>query len=429
VRSIFDQYKSPENRLTHALACCLHEDHSLLVDFVRGYVGCQPPAPGKLEIIEQQLPGDPHSPGNPELSPDEKGKRGLPDACILDSESWCLIIENKVMAGLTREQIEGHLRSVGRRHPGKIEMLVLTAAEADQTAFEGLDVRFKLWSSVYTWARGCKSPWAAKLARYLEAAEVRMSQDRYLGDVTLTEFSGVPFGKKEPYNYFDAKRVLKVAMEALRQRKDLLEQLGIDPAAPGKAAIKGRSAGTVWDLIRLRTGEQRGLFTDHPHLTLAIGEERALALLILPNGMKRHYWKRLVAKGKQGFRELVLRCAVGMKEGLSSAPGFVPWLEVVQRHFPHLGSPAVLDGLLQFDLRTALTGTDFAWPSKVKPQGQWLDHAFELFERKRSNIQMAIGAKFPYDECEAVSKREALDFFAAAWIACKPILEVVLGKP
>ena len=33
MRNVFDQYSQTENKLTHALACCLHEDVDLLRDF------------------------------------------------------------------------------------------------------------------------------------------------------------------------------------------------------------------------------------------------------------------------------------------------------------------------------------------------------------------------------------------------------------
>ncbi len=34
MRNVFDQYGQPENRLTHALATCLHEDRAFLGEFL-----------------------------------------------------------------------------------------------------------------------------------------------------------------------------------------------------------------------------------------------------------------------------------------------------------------------------------------------------------------------------------------------------------
>ena len=58
MRNLFDQYNQPENRLSHALAVCLHEDRTLLRGFLR-WTGVKPPVRAtQLLITEQSLPGD-----------------------------------------------------------------------------------------------------------------------------------------------------------------------------------------------------------------------------------------------------------------------------------------------------------------------------------------------------------------------------------
>ncbi len=94
MRNLFDQYNSPENRLTHALAVCLDEDRTMLGDFL-GWVGVKPPVRAtRLSVVEQSLPGD-----APEAEV-EAERKGLPDIVIHDGETWCLLIESKVQAGL-----------------------------------------------------------------------------------------------------------------------------------------------------------------------------------------------------------------------------------------------------------------------------------------------------------------------------------------
>ena len=44
MRNLFDQYDQPENRLSHALAVCLHEDRTLLRGFL-AWIGAKPPLP------------------------------------------------------------------------------------------------------------------------------------------------------------------------------------------------------------------------------------------------------------------------------------------------------------------------------------------------------------------------------------------------
>ena len=55
MRNIFDQYSQPENKLTHALACCLHEDGDLLREFA-GWLSPRSVPEGRLRIVEQTLP-------------------------------------------------------------------------------------------------------------------------------------------------------------------------------------------------------------------------------------------------------------------------------------------------------------------------------------------------------------------------------------
>jgi hypothetical protein len=58
MRHILDQYRQPENRLTHELACSLAEDRWLLGRFLRWALDEGPPA-GRLVITERGLHGEP----------------------------------------------------------------------------------------------------------------------------------------------------------------------------------------------------------------------------------------------------------------------------------------------------------------------------------------------------------------------------------
>lgn len=105
VRNLFDQYSQPENRLSHALAVCLDEDRRLLQEFL-AWAGVQSPARVRdLLIVEQSLPGDP-----PE-SELEAERIGLPDIVVHDDDGWCLLVESKVQAPLTEDQLRRHERS------------------------------------------------------------------------------------------------------------------------------------------------------------------------------------------------------------------------------------------------------------------------------------------------------------------------------
>ena len=109
MRNIFDQYKQPENRLTHAVATALGNDRRLLHRFLVQIARCKTPIPKHPKIVEQRLPGD------PPLEELEAERRGLPDVWIHDDGEWSLLIECKVASSVTRNQLDRHLRTAERR--------------------------------------------------------------------------------------------------------------------------------------------------------------------------------------------------------------------------------------------------------------------------------------------------------------------------
>jgi hypothetical protein len=80
MRTLFDPYDQPENRLTHALVSCLANDGRLLRDFVEWTTGRRIPARRMVRIVEQTLPGEEES------SEEEAERRGLPDAWIYEED-------------------------------------------------------------------------------------------------------------------------------------------------------------------------------------------------------------------------------------------------------------------------------------------------------------------------------------------------------
>jgi hypothetical protein len=89
-------------------------------------------------------------------------------------------------------------------------------------------------------------------------------KDEYLKAGTLTLFTGVQFGSETPYNYLEAKRVLRLAMDELRLRDDLHKAFGIDRSASGRAAITGKDSTSVWDYLRLTRSAKAKNFTEFP---------------------------------------------------------------------------------------------------------------------------------------------------------------------
>ena len=412
MRNLFDQYTQPENRLSHALAICLHEDRTLLRKFL-AWIEAKPPVrEGKLVVAEQNLPGDP-----PE-SEEEAERRGLPDIVIHDGNAWCLLVESKVQAELTDDQLTRHERTLRRRGFDNVVRVVLTKA--------GVNVRGTIvaltWSGLYEWlGRDCAGrEWAERLRAYLRDAELRLAREGYLTEGTLTMFDGFQFSSENPYTYGEGKRLLKLAMEELRKDR-ALKALGMDPDAQGRGAITGRGQRGVWDFLSLTDRPKHGSFTSYPHLTLSIHADHLQAAITIPNGVVSAVRRRLIDLGVEGLIELNAQILKRARQIMSRGG----WIEAyaVQQHFASQRSRAVVDARLDFKLETCHTGGDKA---RVKRQPEWVKLFAELLSRKKANIQFGYVVHLPWGT-KGLDSRESLALIVESWQALKPLLDTVRG--
>lgn len=377
------------------------------------------PSGKSLEILEQRLPGEEE--GNEE----EAERRGLPDAWIHNGKDWALIVENKIQAHLSANQLARHRRMAERRGFSDIRVAAIVTERPERLTREGL--RIIEWTELYSWLRNERtSEWARRLTDYMEVLERKLAEEEYLREGTLTVFAGIPFGKGYPYNYHEAKRLLRLAMDELRKRSDLKRDLRMDPEGKRRSAITGREGTGVWDFLPLAKAKSAKNFTEYPHLTLGIQRERLLPIVTVPNGIRREFRRSLLAGGKEKFCELFETVHDNFRKALGSVQGAAPWMEIVQRHYPSQRAEPVIDARLQFDLRTGFKGPK-RWRRSVKRQPQWLEAAYEALSKKHSNLQLAVGAIFPYEQCPAVHSAEILNQIAGVWLACKPLIRRTLG--
>lgn len=419
MRNIFDQYSQPENRLTHALVSCLAEDRGLLRRFAHWVTKRRVRKKDRVSIVEQGLPGEPLR------SEEEAERRGLPDACIYSENGWALLIESKIAEALTAGQLRRHYRTARRRGLEEVTVLAIVSVVPKRALPSGVLIR--TWSEVYAWLvrQSSASEWASRAADYFVVAENRLVGEAYMKEGTLTTFAGIPFGPDNPYNYPEAKRLLKLAMDGLRGSRELVRELGMDPKGQGRGAITGKDGVAVWDFLPVWRQRKADLFTRFPHLTLVIESDRLLAIVTVPNGIKTDFRRNLLDLGFSGFNDLLAEVNRRLVRVLRSAPGSAPWIVVVQRRYPSQRAAAILDAKIEFDLRTAfLVGRPF---SKVRPQPQWLRAVFDALSKKRSNLQFAIGAAFPYGTCRATAERRIIEHVSNTWLACKPLLETIRG--
>ena len=409
MRNIFDQYSQPENRVTHALMTALQEDPKLLGLFLRELVGVKPPChPKKLAILEQQYPGE------EEPSEEELERRGVPDGWIFDSEGWCVFIESKVIAKLGADQIKRHRRTAERRG---LNAITAVAIAPNLPATLPPDTVLLEWRNVYAWLRRhtSTSAWASRAAEFLEIAEAKLIDSEQLVEGTLTTFSGFPFGRDHPFTYLEGKRVLELAMGALRQRRDLRDQLKMNPNAPGRPAITGRQSDAVWDFLSLASSGKAENFTKYPHLTLGVVAQQLETMVTVPNAVNSLMRRNLINLGEDGFQQLASRVVKNLKPLLRNHPGATPWCRGVQRRYPSQRATPFIDARIDFDLRTAVPQSG---PPKV--QLRWLSAAYNSFVCKEgSNYQMQMGVLFRYDRCPELRNANALDLVAEAWVACR----------
>jgi len=416
VRNIFDQYKEPENRLTHALATCLHRDPALLRRFLKWTTGADPKGRGRLQILEQRIPGQPQ-----ETETDCDEGKGLPDMWIHDDpEDWCVLVECKVAAPLDSGQLRRH-RATARRQGFSQILLLAIAPSLPARKMEG--VSYFAWPDVYAWMRRqrSRSAWAEEMADYMPVAESRMIADGYLMKGTITMFDGIQFDNDHRYTYGEAKRILRLMMDELRERSDLI-RFGIDPKAAGRPAITGREVGGVWDFLPLKAARSANSFTSYPHLTLSIDQHVVRVIMILPNGASPRFRRNLVGLGVEGLRELVSEVGKLILRDARHVPGSKPLMTVVQRHYTSRRSAPINDAEVNFDIRTVMEESS----GPVKAQPEWISAAHAVLANRKSNIQVSIGATFPHGS-DVMASRKSLDVVAGVWLACKPWLETLLG--
>jgi hypothetical protein len=411
MRNIFDQYKHPENRLSHALAVCLNEDRPLLGEFVSWVGGAAPASNVDLLVVEQRLPGD-----LPE-SEEETERRGLPDIVIHDDESWCILIESKIQAKLTGDQLDRHSRTLRRRGFEWITCVALTKADKAMPP----KVQGRTWCGLYEWLgrAGRSREWPERLRSYLRVAEVRLAHEEYLTEGTLTMFDGFPFSKDNSYTYGEGKRLIKLAMGEIRKSPDL-RKLGMDPKAPGRKKITGTRGRGVWDYLSLTERPRRGGFTSYPHLTLGVNDEGLNVAVTIPNGVAPCVRKKLAALSDDEYAKmnaLILRRAQPIigRDGRVDA-------YAVQRHHLSRSAPAIEDARVYFRLETSQERGS----GRIKPQPKWARLFSELIKEKRANIQFGYQVKLPWGT-PGLESRKAVGIIADTWCAMKPLLDVVRG--
>jgi hypothetical protein len=386
----------------------------MLVAFLKwlGVTGI--PKPSLLAISQQQVPGCLLD------EAEELQQRGLPDLAIFDDENWAVLFECKVQAKVAFNQLERH-RSTAQRNGYPSPWIVVLAVDDLPTETTPKTV-FKTWRDVYSWfnLRATDSFWARQLVDFMRAFEQKMLSRDYQIRGTITVFDGLRFDDRNPYSYREAKRLIRLMGDLLQERKDL-KKIGVDPEGKRRTAITGQGTDGVWDFLPLSVARDAVQFTAFPHLTISLNRRHAIAAITVPNGVRGGFRSKLVSIGFDGFLQVVKEIESKLRPVIRKSAGAKPMLYATQRHYRSQRSDAEIDGRIDVDLRTAIRGNG----TLVKFQPQWVEAIYELLVHKKANIQLGFDVQFLYS-CKAVRSPEAVELFAAAWIAMSPILDLAV---
>lgn len=414
VRNIFDQYTQPENRLTHSLVMALYEDSGLLKAFLTAFGPKNAPPIKGLKIIEQGLPG------RMEEDENEAMRRGLPDALIFNKDGWALVIESKISATLTKDQLQRHSRTVTKCGFDKIYGLTITT---DTPGFEHPGWKAVTWKDVYAWANQQKasSSWARRMVEYFNVAEGKMANSGYLTEGTITEFSGISF---DPYSYLEGKRLLRLLMKKIRQDKNFIKTMGL-VGDEERHAISNQTV--LWDFLKFkpRDGKVKN-FIHYPHCTVGIGETYCEAHITFPSAIDATLRKRLCGDSLEDFIASLSQANDSIKKELKGVSGYKPIIRVMQRRYPSQKSIPIMDGKMEFDLRVVFGDAKPEKGPAIKRQIEWVSAVYELLQNKKSNIQLQIGVMFPYDDCAALKSRDADKLFVGSFRALKGFVDSVI---
>lgn len=429
IRPIFDQYEQLENRLTNALVQLFARDQRITRDFVRFSTGAKAPAREKLSLSCQRLPGE------SAISSDDSEERaaearGIPDAWIY-TDSWALIIEAKVTAGLTTKQLRAHAVTAQDRGFHNYNLLVISADDSPPPALSRLPAAvrertsWRSWPDVYRYLSGQRpsNPVSAillqELLDYMRVLEARIMAT----EKALTSFAGIPFGGDHPYSELEARVLLRSLMRELRPK---LARSRILPVA---RQHKPKHLTGTWDVVQLELGSAQDNFVLHPHLSVYMAESYSSISIVLPDAAKSVYWNRLNACDEKRLRDVLTevdRNFRSLRRAVGNTNEPILRLSILQRHFPSRRGDPVEDALLSFDVDTQ-RGTGQKPISAVKAVSAWLDAFYAVIaNRREANFQLELEARYPMVEGSASRGPGFVDALVASAEGFQPFLELLL---
>jgi len=410
LRNVFDQYEQPENRLMHALMLTLANDKKHIRPFLEFVGAKRVPSLNNIEIGLQRVPGQ-------EVDSIKDGKEGLPDGCFFDQNGWAVVLEAKVQAGISIDQLKRH-RKTSARYGYEQPYVVLLSIDKPKSLPDW--ATHLEWKNLYSWfsRRTADSSWARHFVEYMQVFEAKMIAKDYNIRGTLTMFDGFKFSDTEPYTYSEGKRLIRLAGDELRKRKKLVKALGVDIKAAGRSAITRGEHGAVWDFLPLKIGAGKP-FTSTVHPTLVIRPQESGIAFTVPNAMKG-VRSTLRDSGVDGLGRMLSQVEKNLRPVLKKVEKAKPIIYIHQRHYKSQRSYPETDGRVEVDLRTILS----AAKGHLKHQPGWLNCIYELLVNKKTNMQWGVQLHCPHSE-KVMQSAKAIDIMVDTWGAMTPVMDFV----
>ena len=418
MRNIFDQYSEPENQLTHALMCVLAFDSKDCKAFCRWVLKVHR-IPKTLEAGEQ---GAGVKLGN--RKPLEE-KRGIPDGFIQSKkDKWILLIESKVAAGLTADQLKRHKKSAQNRGYKTIHLIVITV-EKGLPLSAPKDTINLTWEHIYSYFYAHPGKLGKHLTDYMETLERKWTANekegrRYMKNGCITKFTGISFRDPDDFNQADADRLIKLCFKDIRSKK-----AGRIPGADFNETAKRHAISGGWNFIPVN--EMKGAkHTTFPHYMMSIQSERVVVSVVLPNSLKTQFRNNLKKMGFPEFRNLLEAIVKNMAKVSRNRPGFQPYFETLQRRYKSIKSKPIIHSRIEGDIRVFFP--NIGKKQHVSPSPIELKNIYDaIFKKKGANIQVLFGMSAPIGQ-GVVAKPQLTDAVLEIWKTLTPLVSICLGR-
>lgn len=401
--NIFDQYHQLENKLTFALGVALQRSPKFRVGFLKEF------APGLLNepvFVELQVPG--------EKSADKDERKGIPDLVLSDTENNAILIEAKIDAGLSADQLDRHVRSVRKESLRVCGALVISARDDDEpmmTEWKSSKLLRSKWS-VLTWTaiyrfirkRFPKDVWASELCGYMEIVEMQLVEKKMDSKVKIVDFEGIPGEKlSKQYDPILAKRTLRALMDKMEKDKALMTSLGFKSGKKPQRRKAITNEMNVWDFFSVNEEN----FTRNHHFTVGIHADCLMALLTIPNNAFSKL-RKFANSNDNDFNTIMNDYIKRFKKSGLEKIGARPYVIILQRRYSNIKKVHSIDGLMEFDLRTLVGNSKVGRHPKINRQPEWLESCLKLIQEKNSNVQFQIGVRFDYDKCPFLKNADCI---------------------